>query len=325
MKMNFITTCITFLFLWSCTKKELPPVKSDIAVEPQITMLAETPGGSATVTATVTFDDKAHLKMITGNLKFLGSLEKEVLKLLLEAQAPEINQFEVLTYGFDKLTGVKTGFLPAFGCQKVAVKPSAKKFEIFSECIRPAKKLAELIEGPKNHYSILFLTANWKVILGNAAGLNPDRVCDFVLKDNKVQSLDCKNTVFSPKSQASDINYYELKIKKYIFNRNQTDELVVEGGQYKDLIETKKISMTVPMSGKISIIEKELKVKDDFAEMQNKLLGLEEEKKDGKEEVKEEGRKEESIEAQTGEPEYINEEGEQAVSGTEEIPQHRGR
>lgn len=318
MKLIFITTCITVTLLYGCTKKELPAPKIDEVVITPITVVA--PIASQTLSAEVAF-----AKMLTGHLKFIASLEKEVLKLLLENSAPEVNQFEVLAYGFDKFNGAKTGFLPGFGCQKIAVRAGTKKFEIYSECTKPAKKLAEISEDVmnKNKLTAVFFTPNWKVILGNAAGINPERVCQFSIKDNKVQSFDCKDTVFSPRITGLDINLYELKIKKYEFNRNQANELMIEGGQYKDLIETKKINMTVPMTGKISIIEKEIKVKDDFTDMQNKLLGLEEAKEDVKDGKKEESVKEEG-KPHTAEPEYINEaeQGEanaQSVSGTGEV------
>ena len=326
MKLIFITTCITLTLIFSCTKKDLPATKSEEAVEtaPVTTVVAPIAPQNLN-------DELVFAKMLAGNLKFIASLEKEVLKLILESSAPEVNQFEVLAYGFDKFNGAKTGFLPGFGCQKIAVRAGTKKFEIYSECIKPAKKLAEISEDVvnRNKLTVVFFTPNWKVILGNAAGINPERVCQFSIKENKVQSFDCQNTVFSPRITGLDINLYELKIRKYTFNRNQADELVIEGGQYKDLIETKKINMTVPMSGKISIIEKEIKVKDDFTDMQNKLLGLEEKKEDQpKEAVKEDakdGQKEESP-PHTAEPEYINEaeQGEanaQSVSGTGEVSQ----
>lgn len=320
MKLIFITTCITLALLFSCTKKELPAPKIDEAIATPVTTIV------APITPRNLNDGAAFAKILAGHLKFIASLEKEVLKLLLENSAPEVNQFEVLAYGFDKFNGAKTGFLPGFGCQKIAVRAGTKKFEIYSECTKPAKKLAEISEDVvnKNKLTVVFFTPNWKVILGNAAGINPERVCQFSIKDNKVQSFDCKDTVFSPRITGLDINLYELKIKKYTFNRNQADELVIEGGQYKDLIETKKINMTAPMTGKISIIEKEIKVKDDFTDMQNKLLGLEEDKNPPKEDVKD-GKKEESVKEEgqphTAEPEYINasEQGEanaQSVSGT---------
>lgn len=300
MKLIFITTCITLTMLCSCTKKELPATPNEDAVPSTVTTI------SAPIASQTLSDELAFAKVLAGNLKFIASLEKEVLKLLLENSAPEVNQFEVLAYGFDKFNGAKTGFLPGFGCQKIAVRAAAKKFEIYSECTKPAKKLAELSEDVtnKNKLTVIFLTSNWKIILGNAAGINPDRVCQFMLKGNKVQSFNCNETVFSPRMTGLDINLYELKIKKYTFNRNQTDELVIEGGQYKDLIEVKKINLTVPMSGKISIIEKEIKVKDDFTDMQNKLLGIEETKEDKKDAPKEENPKEEN-KPHTAEPEYI--------------------
>ena len=323
MKLLFITTCITLSLLFSCTKKELPAaVTNEIVVQPITTVSA--PLASQTLS-----DELAFAKTLGSNIKFLASLEKEVLKLILESSSPEVNQFEVLGYGFDKFNGAKTGFLAGFGCQKIAVKAGLKKFEVFSECTKPAKKLAEISEDltNKNKLAVVFLTSNWKVILGNAAGINPERVCQILIKDNKVQTFECQNTVFSPRITGLDINLYELKIKKYSFNRNQTDELVIEGGQFKDMIETKKINLTVPMTGKISIIEKEIKVKDDFTDMQNKLLGLEEKKEEVKDGQKEENPKEDKI--HTAEPEYISANGEEknnqeAVSGTsearEEIP-----
>lgn len=300
MKWLFITTCITISLLFGCTKKELPAAKTDEAVVQTVTTV------SAPIASQTLESEMAQAKILSAHLKFISSLEKEVLKLILESSAPEVNQFEVLGYGFDKFNGAKTGFLAGFGCQKIAVKAGVKKFEIYSECTKPAKKLAEINEdlGNKDKLTVVFLTSNWKVILGNSAGINPDRVCQFLLKENKVQTFECKDTVFSPRITGLDINLYELKIRKYSFNRNQADELVIEGGQYKDMIENKKINLTVPMTGKISIIEKELKVKDDFTDMQNKLLGLEEKKEEVKNGAKEESSKE-NEKAHTAEPEYI--------------------
>jgi len=285
--------------LSSCTKKELPAAKSEVLVVQTVTTV------SAPLASQTLSDELAFARVLTGNIKFIASLEKEVLKLLLENSAPEVNQFEVLGFGFDKFNGAKTGFLSGFGCQKIVVRAGVKKFEVFSECTKPAKKLAEISEdlSDKNKLTVVFLTSNWKVILGNAAGINPERVCQFLLKNNKVQSFDCQDTVFSPRITGIDINLFELKIKKYSFNRNQADELVIEGGQFKDMIENKKINLTVPMTGKISIIEKELKVKDDFTDMQNKLLGIEEKKEEVKDGPKEESPKD--AKAHTAEPEYI--------------------
>lgn len=305
MKLLFITTCITLCLFFSCTKKKLTtPAASDLVEIQPVTTI------SAPVASQTLHDDLAFAKTLGSNLKFLASLEKEVLKLILENSSPEVNQFEVLGYGFDKFNGAKTGFLAGFGCQKIAVRASVKKFEVFSECTKPAKKLAEINEDVtnKNKLTVVFLTSNWKVILGNAAGINPERVCEVALKDNKVQTFECRNTVFSPRITGLDINLYELKIKKYLFNRNQVDELVIEGGQFKDMVETKKISLTVPMTGKISIIEKEIKVKDDFTDMQNKLLGLEEKKEEVKDAPKEE-------KPNSSEPESVS------VSGTSETQQ----
>lgn len=301
MKLIFITTCITMSIFVSCIKKELPVNNKEVVADMPVTTV------NAPILKPNPDAEKAYGKMLGANLRFLGSLEKEVLKLLLQESSPEVNQFEVLAFGFDKFNGAKTGFLQGFGCQKIAVRATPKKYEVYSECTKPAKKLAEIGEdlSNKNRLTVVFLTSNWKVILGNAAGINPERICELTLKDNKVQSLDCKDTVFSPRFTGVDVNLYELKIRKYVFNRNQADELVIEGGQYKDLIENKKINMTVPMTGKISIIEKELKVKDDFADMQNKLLGIEEQKQDKKDE--EVSGKKENITPHTAEPEYINE------------------
>lgn len=321
MKLIFITTCITLTFLFGCTKKQLPAKEEHSAPQPESDVArpvnAVISGGDKPTPES----EKAFTRMLGSNLRFIGSLEKEVLNLLLPSSSPEVNQFEVLAYGFDKFNGAKTGFLNGFGCQKIAVRGAAKKFEVFSECTKPAKKLAEISEdlGRTTSYTVVFLTSNWKVILGNAAGINPERVCHFTLKDNKVQTMDCQDTVFGPRVSGLDINLHELKIRKYSFNRNQAEELVIEGGQFRDMIEIKKINLTVPISGKISIIEKELKVKDDFADMQNKLLGLEEVKpvlqeiKQDKTNEEKSG-KEEAITPHTAEPEYINEA--QASSGT---------
>lgn len=326
MKSIFLTICITLGLLLSCTKKELPASSADLKKSEDVVVPISSV--STPMTSQTLQDDLDLAKTLAGQIRFIASLEKEVLKLILENSAPDVNQFEVLGYGFDKFNGAKTGFLAGFGCQKIAVRAGVKKFEIFSDCTKPSKKLAEINQDVinKNKFTAIFLTANWKVILGNAAGINPDRVCEFTLENKKVQTLDCQDTVFSPRFTTLDINLYELKIKKYTFNRNQAQELVIEGGHFKDLIETKKINLTVPMTGKISVIEKEIKIKDDFTDLQNKLLGLEEKKEETKDGQKEESRNEQdpkeegSEKALTAEPEYIATE---SASSTEQNSQEQ--
>ena len=275
MKWFFVTTCITLcLFcVFGCTKKELPVAKKEdsVLITAPVSSVAELKAEATKA------DETAHVKLLAQNLKFIASLENEILKLLIPGSVPRTNQFDVLASGFEKLAGAKVGFLVGFDCQKISVKASRKHFDIFSECIRPPKKLAEMTEESAYKYSVLFLSQHWPTIVGSSATLNPtDRICNITLKANKVQILECKNSVFSLQATQKDISLLELRITRYLFNRDQKEEVIVEGGQYKDLIEVKKVNLKIPMTGKISVIEKELKVKDDFVDMQNKLLGREE-------------------------------------------------
>ncbi len=57
-----------------------------------------------------------------------------------------------------------------------------------------------------------------------------------------------------------------VKAKVFLLERDAPKQFVIKGGFFKELIENKKIDIEVPLEGKIKIIEKEIRVIDEFAE-----------------------------------------------------------
>ncbi len=199
--------------------------------------------------------------------RFLASLENEILKLIIPTSLPVVNQFDVLSYAFDLQAQIKRPSLKSYECQKIKLKIAEKKITVLSECEKPFKTLAEIDVLTEKLYVIRFINASWASVVGISATLQIEpRECVVKLKTNSLIEMECTNTTYTLKV---DSHLQDLRIKKYSYKSKKetkdSNEVAVEAAIYKDLIEIKKIKMTVPFSGQIKIIEKEIEVKDDFA------------------------------------------------------------
>lgn len=203
--------------------------------------------------------------------RFLASLENEILKLIIPASLPSVNQFDVLSYAFDLQAQIKRPSLKSYECQKIKLKGAEKKITIVSECEKPFKTLAEIDVLTEKLYVIRFINASWSSVVGLSATLQTDpRECVVKLKANRPLEMECTNTTYTLKA---DSHLQDLRIKKYSYKSKKetkdSNEVAIEAAIYKDFIEIKKIKMTVPFFGQIKIIEKEIEVKDDYANLNN--------------------------------------------------------
>ena len=265
----------------SCTPKKQDAVPIGTKNDDRILTISQT------IVLKPANDQKVRIKSQAQIFKFLASLETEILKLIIPTALPAVNQFDVLSYAFDLQAQIKRPSLKSYECQKINLITTEKKITVMSECEKPFKVLAEIDVLSDKLYVVKFINASWTSVVGLSATLQADpRECIVKVKLNTPLEMDCRNTSYTIKA---DSHLQDLKIKKYnysykINNSKNENEVLIEAGIYKNLIEIKKIKMTVPFSGKIKIIEKEIEVKDDFAN-ENGLEYKEAPKNEVKEEV----------------------------------------
>jgi topoisomerase IA-like protein len=100
------------------------------------------------------------------------------------------------------------------------------------------------------------------MVIGDSAILNQkDKICQFLISDNKVFEIICENTLMTAGVGAQ---LEEIKLQKFIFNRSGAKQITVVGGRFKDYLERSRINIVVPETGKIDFKEEELLVKDEF-------------------------------------------------------------
>lgn len=204
-----------------------------------------------------------NLKTLADLIRFLASIEKETLKV---AQ-PSIGttQWDVISFAFDKFVGIKRAN-PGFFCHQYEIKsPSHGFFEVYAICEKPFKKLMTLKYSADSE--AVFYSRNWAPVIGELPSLTAsDRSCHFSSKETSIASFTCKNTIYALPPD----NLEELRLEKFEFDRTGVEQVVLEGGIFKDLVKRRDLKMRVPMSGAIDIIEKELKVRDDFEHLLKK-------------------------------------------------------
>ena len=249
-------------FSTHCIKKNADPpiasqaVKSDLKIETVTTIEAEK-------------KDLDELKKWSEKIRFLASIEKESLKVLNSNIS--FTQLEVISFAFDRYVGIKKPNIGLF-CHQFEIKQISKMdFEIFVTCEKPVKKMAEvkltsLVNGGANS-EIHFFTREWAPIIGEFPALTaPDRNCYFSVKDNAIASISCKNTVYALPPEFLE----ELRLEQFEYQKSKDNQLSIDGGVFRDLVKRREIKMNVPMAGAIEIVERELKVRDDFEHLLKK-------------------------------------------------------
>lgn len=204
------------------------------------------------------------LKKIASHFRFAASLEREILKTIRPDFNLPMTQFEILSTVLDQRVGIKKNF-GRVDCKLFKIEQQSTLYLFFKQCQNPQVRVADLETKTKNQISVHFYTAEWVSVVGQSVALTAaDRVCVLTIEDEKLKRLSCENTNMAL-DQALEVQ--ELRLKEFVFDQKADFQVQVSGGFYKNLVEHRKLSMKIPFDGKIKIIEKELKVRDDFAEL----------------------------------------------------------
>lgn len=271
-------------------------------------------------------------KEIKENLHFASSLERESLRLI--SHNPSLDPttlFSVLSYAFEVASGTKKTPPRNIDCGRFQIEKSEQKMlKVFKICEKPFKLVATLQPRlEETAFEVTFKIKEWASVVGLSVTLtNSDIVCQLQIKDKKLNALSCEHWAYF--LSASDASATEIHLKTMSFHRDQSPQLKLSGGFFRDLVERKKIDIHVPIEGKIKLIEKEIEVKDDFAnqvktsedirgEKENSKKSNEKsnkEKEDYQKWIKEgetsdqnhsEGQEQNSAQSQSGEPIHPNE------------------
>lgn len=269
-------------------------------------------------------------KILREAIYFSSSLEREALKLILNNNSLQKQSlFSVLSYIVEINTGAKKSTPFGLDCGKFEVRREQKVIKIFKSCVKPIVEVAKInIISEDSIYDVEFMIKEWANVVGLPVALTSDNIrCQLAVKNQKLYRLNCNDwSYLTEESQASST---VIKAKYFLFQRDAQKQFVIKGGFFKELIENKKVDIVVPLEGKIKIIEKEIKVIDDFAKIiqQDIESGKKnEEKEEPKKETSNEISKETGQENSEKSNQKNNQEDQQEISqqsgqeGGQEIP-----
>jgi hypothetical protein len=205
-------------------------------------------------------------RVLRESIYFAASLEREALKLIVKNESSSRKTlFSVLSYIIENYAGSKKSAPLGLDCSKYDVQFVSQNWVISKACYRPASEVAVIRtvrEG--NEYQFEFVTSQWASVLGMSAVLTGSNVtCRMTIVDEKLSGLSCENWIHQVSED--QISSTVVKANEFIFNRNAAKQFIIKGGFYKELVQNKKIDIEVPLKGKIKVIEKELKVIDEFS------------------------------------------------------------
>lgn len=209
-------------------------------------------------------------KQIHEVIQLIASIETETLRLISENI--RYNQFQVLAFALDQDLKIKRSN-PGFFCHQFKVNWGKDIVDIDAICQYPPQKLVE-VKMFKDRIDITFTTSKWAPIIGDFQAMTrPDRFCsgDLIFKDAtaRLKNLNCKNTVYRMNDSSSE----ELRLDEYSYSSVAGQSVTLSGGIYRDLAKRREIKLHVPVEGVIQIVEKELKVRDDFEYLLKKQEG----------------------------------------------------
>lgn len=205
-------------------------------------------------------------KVLRESIYFSNSLEREALKLILKDNSMQKNTlFSVLSYVVETNSGAKKTTPSGLDCGQFLVQPDGKYIRIIKACVKPHSEIASIrTVADESLYEVEFLIKEWASVVGLAVTLTGDNLrCSLRVKDKKLSVLNCDN--WSYQTSADQFSSTVVKAREFVFNRDAKKQFVIRGGFFKELVENKKIDIMVPLEGKIKIIEKELRVIDEFA------------------------------------------------------------
>ena len=268
MKCLFVlsTSCVILVLMFfsaGCTRTQ-----PKNAVENQSGLEKSSSDKSSAAKITSVKEKSLFPKELKESLYFAASLERESLRLISKNSSLEpTTLFSVLSYAFEVAAGTKKSPPRNTDCGRFQIeKDEPGKLKVLKVCMKPYATVAFLQSRMDDtEFEITFKIKEWASVVGLSVTLtNPDIVCLLRLKDKKLNSMVCDS--WSYFLSASDASATEVRLKTMSFYRDKQQQLKLSGGFFHDLIERKKIDITVPLEGKIKLIEKEIEVKDDFAD-----------------------------------------------------------
>jgi hypothetical protein len=212
-------------------------------------------------------------KILREAVYFSASLEREALKLLLKDNSFQRNTlFSVLSYILETSAGVRKSTPLGLDCSKFELQFQKDQIFIQRACQQPLREAVRInILSPDREFEILFKVNEWGRVLGQTAVLTgSDIKCRLSLVEQKLTMLKCDNWFFQ--SSEDQLSSTVIKTDEFLFQRNADRQFVIRGGTYKELIPNKKIDIVVPLAGKIKVIEKEIKVIDEFEDQKNGFI-----------------------------------------------------
>lgn len=270
LKQNYLKIPLVLIFslaIFNCESKKsensLPQATKDVDKNKVVSQPAEVAGGQTVENEKLEKDKIQDLKKKADLIRFLASIERESLKVAQPSLTA--TQWEIISFAFDKYVGIKKAY-GGFFCHQFEIRtPMTQHFEIYAICEKPARKLADIRFS--ENAEVIFFSKNWAPVIGEFPSLTaPDRSCFFAYKDMTIEKFNCKNTIYALPPE----NVEELRLEKFDYDRTANEQVNIEGGIFKDLVKRRDIKMKVPMSGAIEIVEKELKVRDDFEHLLKK-------------------------------------------------------
>jgi hypothetical protein len=248
---GFFLSLFCSLFL-SCTLKTDIPKDNKQPVPDQITVQPTKSKESV---------EQKKMKELASVLRFSASVEREIFKIIRNNLSPSMTQFEIISAVIDQNIGVKKKF-GLVDCKLYRIDRNLDRIQIFKQCLTPEALIAS-IDLKKQQATVHFNTKEWAYTVGTSVALTAkNRICDIYFTDSKLKRLSCENTQLLV-DQSADI--VELKLSEFVFDQEAKNQVQVSGGFFKNLTEHRKLKLSIPFDGKIKIIEKELKVQDDFA------------------------------------------------------------
>lgn len=220
-------------------------------------------------------------KTLRESIYFSNSLEREALKLILKDNSFQKNTlFSVLSYVVETNSGAKKTTPYGLDCGQFIVKPEGKFIRVIKACVKPHSEIATIrTVDDENLYEVEFLIKEWASVVGLSVTLTGENLrCSLRVKDKKLSVLNCDN--WSYQTSADQFSSTVVKAREFVFNREAKKQFVIRGGFFKELVENKKVDIIVPLEGKIKIIEKELRVIDEFANKLNEESRVQREKEE---------------------------------------------
>lgn len=272
MKCMFIksTSCVILVlmfFSWGCTRSE-PLIVDGNKSSLEKSIEAASSDSQKAVKSTISNEKTLFSKELKEALYFAASLERESLRLISKNSSLESTTlFSVLSYAFEIASGTKKSPPRNIDCGRFQIEKTAeKKLRILKSCQKPFQEVAMIQSRMEDsEFEVTFKIKEWAQVVGLSVTLtNPDVVCLLRLKEKKLNSMVCDSWAYF--LSASDASATEVHLKTMSFFRDREQQLKLSGGFFHDLIERRKIDITVPLEGKIKLIEKEIEVKDDFAD-----------------------------------------------------------